>query len=164
MKILYLIRHAKAEWARSDQSDFDRPLSGQGESEARSIGSLLAARGIRPDLILTSPAVRALETAKIIAHEIDYNESAISTQRLIYEGDLSDWLQSIGQFEGAHKTVFFVGHNPTITDLLNVLTDVKIKSYPTCGAARVECDMSSWTDLKPGIGKLTSFDSPVLDG
>lgn len=67
MKLLFLIRHAKSSWDDPAQPDKDRPLNDRGRCDAPKIGERLAKRDLKPDLILSSPAVRALETAEIIA-------------------------------------------------------------------------------------------------
>lgn len=161
MKSLCLIRHAHAGWNPSTPSDFDRPLSGQGEAEARSMGAMLAAGDLRPGLILSSPAVRALATAEIIAAEVGYAGHHIKTRAGIYDGSMPDWIQIIRQIGDIHKNVFLVGHNPTITEVVNSLTDSSLPSIPTCGAARVESTVRTWSELDFGSARLISLDLPL---
>lgn len=160
MKRLYLIRHAKAEWRNSTQPDFDRPLSDLGMAEAEAMGRLLASKSAKPDLLMTSPAVRALETSKIIAREVGYDELKIVTKQEIYDGYLQDWVQIIRQIQDECQTVFLVGHNPTITDFVHFLTDTNIRGMPTCGSACLRCDKPSWLALDPGAAEFSSFDTP----
>src|SRR5688500_2218485 len=84
MKRLLLLRHAKAVPATEPLVDMDRPLAERGERDARRIGSRLRLQRIRPALILTSPAARALRTAQLVAHEIDHPLEAIALDRRLY--------------------------------------------------------------------------------
>lgn len=160
MKELILIRHAYAEWAHSSQTDFERPLSERGQAEAHSAGMRLAETGMMPDLILSSPAVRALETARIIAHQVGYEESKISLQPNIYEGHAEDWIQIIRRIHDEHDTVVLIGHNPTITDVLNILSDTEVRGIPTCGTVHTRCEIQAWKEIGPGKAILISADRP----
>ncbi len=85
MKHLFLIRHAKSSWDHAELSDFDRPLNKRGKRDAPMMGRRLAKRGVNPDLILSSPAKRALKTARIIGSEIGSPKGDIHTDKRIYE-------------------------------------------------------------------------------
>ena len=73
MKTLFLIRHAKSSWDDTALADKDRPLNDRGKRDAPKMGKRLADRDVNPDLILSSPAMRALTTAEIIAKKLDYS-------------------------------------------------------------------------------------------
>ena len=72
MKTLFLIRHAKSSWDDTALPDKDRPLADRGRRDAPKMGKRLAKRDVKPDLILSSPARRALTTAEIVAKKLDY--------------------------------------------------------------------------------------------
>ena len=84
IKKLYIIRHAKSDWSDDTLKDFDRPLNKRGLKNAPFMGSLLKNKNINPDLILSSPALRAITTAEIIANRVEYKNN-IETNKSIYE-------------------------------------------------------------------------------
>ena len=92
MKTLFLIRHAKSSWDDTALPDKDRPLNDRGQRDAPKMGERLAKRDVKPDLILSSPAVRALRTAEIIAKKLDYRRKIVVNERLYAVGadDLLD--------------------------------------------------------------------------
>src|SRR2546421_80442 len=92
MKTLTLARHAKSSWDDLELSDFERPLNKRGRKDAPFMGELLHSRGFRPDLIVSSPANRALTTARIIAEELEYPLDRIIVNEKLYEADSGDIL------------------------------------------------------------------------
>ena len=160
MKTLTIIRHAKSSWKYPELADFDRPLNKRGKNDAPLTGRRLKEKRISPDLIITSPANRALTTAKIIAGEIGYAKKNLVSDKRVYMADSEDVVAILREVDNALKEVFIVGHNPTMTDLANDLTGEYIDNIPTCGIARLKLDIKSWKDLAPGKGKLSLFDYP----
>ena len=99
MKTLFLIRHAKSSWDDTALADNDRPLNARGKRDAPKMGKRLAKRGVKPDLILSSPATRALKTAEIIAKKLDYRRKNIVVDDRLYavEADqLLDVIRKLG--------------------------------------------------------------------
>jgi len=96
MKRLYLLRHAKSSWKDLTLSDFDRPLNKRGKRDAPLIAKKLKEKGIRPDIIISSPAKRARKTAKIFAKTLHV---ALKTEEKLYEAHTSDPNLEIGFFE-----------------------------------------------------------------
>src|SRR5437868_13677338 len=86
MKTLFLIRHAKSSWDDAALPDKDRPLSDRGRRDAPKIGKRLTKRDVKSDLILSSPARRALTTAEIIAKKLDYKRKNIMVEDRLYSG------------------------------------------------------------------------------
>lgn len=160
MKTLTIVRHAKSSWKDPDLADFDRPLNKRGKNDAPLAGHRLKEQGICPDLIITSPANRALTTAKVIAAEIDYTKKNPVIDKRVYMAGPEDILEILRQVDNAYKDVFIVGHNPTLTDLANDLTDECIDNIPTCGIARIRLDIESWRELASRKGELILFDYP----
>ena len=89
MKTLFLIRHAKSSWDDTALPDKDRPLNDRGRRDAPKMGERLAKRDVKPSLILSSPAVRALRTAEIIAKKLDYRRKIVVNERLYAVGRTS---------------------------------------------------------------------------
>ncbi|RJG11032.1 histidine phosphatase family protein [Pseudomonas cavernicola] len=149
MKRLFLIRHAKSSWDDAAQPDKDRPLNDRGRSDAPKIGERLAKRDVKPDLILSSPAVRALETAEIIARKLDYRRKDIVVDDRLYAVEADDLLEVIRELGDQLKLVMIFGHNPELAELAQRLSG-EITQMPTCAVAEFRFDAKSWSE----IGKI----------
>jgi len=160
MKILYLIRHAKSSWKHPELDDFDRPLNKRGERDAPDMGQRLADKEISPDLMLSSPANRAITTCKTIAKALDYPEEAIETNEKIYLASTSELLETVQQVDDTWNTVFLFGHNPGFTDFANRLTNEYLDNIPTCGVFVIQFDVDSWAKMGFGKGNKVFFDFP----
>ena len=160
MKHLYLIRHAKSSWKNPGMSDKERPINKRGLKDAPKMGKYLKKNEKKPDLILTSPARRALETAELIADKIDYNIESIISDEEIYEATTIDLLEIVRNLDDSFKSVFLFGHNPAITFLSNYLTDAVIDNVPTCGVVSISFDIKSWSKIEERNGYLNYFDFP----
>lgn len=160
MKTLFLIRHAKSDWGDPGLKDFDRPLNERGNKNAPFMGKLLKKEKIFPDLIISSPAKRAITTARKIADEIDYPKNKIVEEPKIYEANVKTLLQIINSLDDENETVFLFGYNPGFTDLLGYLTEANISNIPTCGIAQIEFDSESWKEVSRETGILKSFEYP----
>lgn len=150
MRTLFLIRHAKS--SRDDPSlpDKDRPLDDRGKRDAPKMGKRLAKRDVKPDLILSSPARRALKTAEIIARKLDYKIKDIIVDDRLYACAAVDLLNVIHELDDKLKRVMLFGHNPELTELAHRLSR-EITHMPTCAVAEFRFNVKSWSD----IGKAT---------
>ncbi|MEJ2698110.1 MAG: histidine phosphatase family protein [Desulfuromonadales bacterium] len=160
MKRLTLVRHAKSSWKDPGRADFDRPLSKRGKQDAPRIGERLAARGQRPDLILSSPARRARKTAKEIARKIGLPGERLVLEEKIYEAEPEALLEVVQSLDDRWENVMLVGHNPGLTDLGNLLADCGIANIPTCGVLCLDFDADDWHDVGHGAGTLVFYDYP----
>lgn len=161
MKKLVLLRHAKSDWNNVELSDFERPLNERGKQDAPEMGQRLAKkRDFKLDLIVTSPAKRALTTAKIIAEKLDFPEKKIVKEKSIYGAGVSEMLSLISKFDNAFQTVMLIGHNPTFTSLAYYLTHSPVDNIPTCGVFCIDFDVEKWQDVVESGGKLDFFDYP----
>jgi phosphohistidine phosphatase len=162
MKKIYLLRHAKSSWDDSSMSDFDRPLNDRGLKDTPVMGKRLKEKGILPDLIISSPAVRALTTCQQIAQILGYALDKIKIDKRVYhatEHQLKSILQECG---GEFRSVMMVGHNPGLTEFANRLTDNPIDNIPTCGAVVIDLEVAAWKDVAWDCGELEFFDFPKL--
>jgi phosphohistidine phosphatase len=148
MKTLFLIRHAKSSWDEPKLTDRQRPLAARGKRDARRLGKRLAKRYRRPDLMVSSPAVRALKTARLVNRKLDCQLIAVDAR--LYACKSSDLLRVIHQLDERHKRVMLFGHNPELSALARRFSD-EIQHLPTCAAARFKFDTSSWT----AVGRAT---------
>ena len=160
MKTLYLIRHAKSSWKHPGLTDFERPLNSRGKKDAPFMGKVLKKRNIKPDVIISSPAKRAIKTAKLISKEIEFPKSNIVIEKSIYEGSVFQIFNVIRSIDNSNNIVFLIGHNPDFTSLANYLSNYPINNLPTCGIFCVEFNTASWKEVTEGIGVFKFYDFP----
>ena len=158
MKKLVIIRHAKSDWEDSSLDDFDRPLNTRGEENAPYMGNFLKEKSLIPDLIMSSPALRAITTAELIAKEVGYTSDIMQNQ-YIYEAYVNTLQDIVSYIPDTNEVVFLVGHNPGVSALAYMLCDLK-ESIPTCATVEIEFDCDSWMDVSKENGKLISYDFP----
>lgn len=164
MKTLYLIRHAKSSWNDFSVKDIDRPLNDRGKKNAPFMGKILADSGLKPDVMISSPAKRAFSTAKKIANELGYEKDYIVIEPTIYEAEIKDLLHLVNGLKDEWKTVVLFGHNPGFTEFCNYLSGSDLLNIPTCGVAKIELDIKSWKMASKETGHLKSFDFPKNHG
>jgi len=160
MMTLYLVRHAKSSWENPDLSDFDRPLNDRGRKDAPRMGKRLKEREVAPDLMLSSPAKRAITTCEEIASIIGYDASRIKTDRRIYHASEEELLSVLSKLSDTQKTVMLFGHNPGFTQFANSIFNEHIMNIPTCGIVAGRLKIKSWSEINAGCGKLDFFDFP----
>ena len=156
-KILYLVRHAKSSWSNSSLTDRERPLNKRGRRSAPDMGRRMAVQGHKPDLIVSSPANRALSTARTIAKELGYDDADIVTDEAMYFGSMQDVLEGL---DDSYNKVMVVGHNPTMTYHMNSLANASVDNMPTCAVAVIGFEIASWADLYSTGGELLEYDYP----
>ena len=160
MKRLTLVRHAKSSHKDPGLGDFDRPLGARGRRDAPRMGKRMARADARPDLIVSSPAVRAARTAEAIAGPLGVPASRIVYERELYLADTAQMLEVVRALDDAASHVVLVGHNPGITDFANALAEADIENVPTCGVVRLELDVERWSEVAFGGAALGEFDYP----
>lgn len=160
MKRLTLVRHAKS--SRDDPAlpDVDRPLNGRGKDDAREMGRRLAARGVAPDEVVTSPAKRARSTARKIARELGYPLEALREDDAIYDADLATLLDVVRGLDEGRRHVLLVGHNPGLTDLAGFLSSTPVGDLPTCAVVSLGFEAETWAEVGEASGAVVFADSP----
>ena len=146
MKTLFLVRHAKSSRDAPVLPDKDRPLNERGTHDASRVGEQLAKRGAKPNLILSSPARRALTTAEIVARKLDYRSKDIVVDDRLYAATPDDLLAVVHELDDKSKRVMLFGHNPELTELAHRLSG-KITEMATCTVAEFAFDIKSWSDV-----------------
>jgi phosphohistidine phosphatase len=152
MKTLYLLRHAKSSWDDPSLKDFDRPLNTRGLKAAPKIGAYMLQEKIRPDVVLSSPALRAKQTTHIVCEAAGLS-SLINFDERIYEAGVQRLFEIVTGFEDDIKTAVMVGHNPGFEELLAALTG-ESQRMPTAALACIELRIKKWSGLTGGSGKL----------
>lgn len=160
MKTLFIIRHAKSDKDHSTNEDIDRPLNLRGYSDAHAMAEKLNDTRKKPELIISSPAVRALTTALIFARKFRYDPKKIILENELYETGTKEYLKVIGQLDNTVSSVMLFGHNSTITNLVNSLTKPFTENVPTCGVIAISFAVDNWKDISTGTGKLILYDFP----
>ena len=160
MKKLILIRHAKSDWHSAAATDFDRPLNARGKKAAPLMGEQLAARSSSPDLLLSSPAKRARQTAKKIARQIAYPETEIRYDEGIYEASLTTLVKLIHRLADRCDSIILIGHNPGFSELGKWLTPEAPDWLPTCGLLELELPIDNWAETTQGCATLQQYNYP----
>jgi len=165
MKRVTLFRHAKSSWDNEKLSDHDRPLSARGRRDAPRMGERLAKRGLAPTLLLTSSAVRARQTAKLIAPALTNAKLATRIEPRIYLASPGQLFAILADVEDSVDELVLVGHNPGLTELANrLLPDLALDNLPTAGAVAIDCAMDSWSGIDAGPFTLRFHDYPKNKG
>lgn len=160
MKILTLVRHAKSSWSDSRLSDRKRPLNKRGERDAPKMGKRIVDHGVRPSLILSSPATRAWMTAKIIAREISYPLEFLQREDSLYLASLNEILDVIMQQDNEFNSLMVVGHNPGMTNVANFLSPGLTDNLPTAGVVSVQVEQDDWNLFERPKTELLVHDYP----
>jgi phosphohistidine phosphatase len=160
MKTLLLVRHAKSSWANEGQDDFDRPLNDRGKSDAPQMAKRILAKIPDPDLFISSPAKRALKTARLFAEVFDRVKMPISLHDALYLASAATIYQTIALLPDDRDKVFLFAHNPGITEAANMLSGVRIDNMPTCGVFAVAADVDNWKAFGGAEKKFLFFDYP----
>jgi phosphohistidine phosphatase len=161
MKRLTLVRHSKSDWSLPGQQDWDRALNKRGQRDAPEMARRLRARKLKPDVILSSPAVRALATATIMARELKVPASSVRQDERLYLAAPADMLTVIRDLGGSARHLMVFGHNPGITDFANRLSaGDRIDNMPTSGVFTATFAIQDWSELDWGSGQDAQFDYP----
>lgn len=159
MKTLLVMRHAKSSWSNPDLDDYDRPLSKRGRRAAKRMGKLLRDGDLVPEFILTSRAVRARRTVKLLVKKSGYTGSVKKTRKL-YHGNPDNYIRCLRELRDDWSRVLLVGHNPGLEELLVVLTGQE-EILATASLALVRLPVSSWRDVGgDGRGELLEVWTP----
>ena len=163
-KTLLVLRHAKSDRGNNALRDHDRPLAPRGETDAPRMGIALATLDLLPDRVLTSTAVRARETTRLVAATRGYDGEIIEEPD-IYAASVDTLLDVLRECD-EEATVLLVGHNPGLEELIGLLTAgtraEPMVRLPTAGLACVALDIEQWSQLRPECGLLQWFLTPRI--
>ena len=160
MRTLVFMRHARSVLTRPGQTDFERSLTTRGRLETPVMARTLAQHGICPELIISSPAARALMTARLVAEELRLADHVISVETALYEASRDHYLELLSRLSAGVQTVLFVGHNPGITEFINALAPGAVGDMPPGGVAGVAVDVTQWSDVRNNCGSLLFVEHP----
>jgi phosphohistidine phosphatase len=147
MKQLYIARHAKSSWDFSGISDHERPLIEKGIKRTKLIADYLLQNNDKPDLIISSFAVRAYETAALIAKALSYPKENIRVENNLYHSDIDILFDHLYSLPNSINSVMMFGHNPTFTEFANYFLKNKIDWLPTSAVVCIAFKTDKWEDI-----------------
>jgi phosphohistidine phosphatase len=156
MKTLVLIRHGKSSWEHQ-VSDIDRPLRSRGMSDAMLVSKAFLKADFKPDIVVTSPAKRAIDICKIFMKEMEISDEILQINPTIYDfegGQTADFIKTL---DNSCQKVMLFGHNNAFTSLANSLGNINIENLPTSGLVMIRFDINSWKDVDIGTTELIIF-------
>ncbi|MEM9478385.1 MAG: histidine phosphatase family protein [Verrucomicrobiota bacterium] len=161
MKELLVIRHAKSSWDHPELADHDRPLNARGKAAAPRVAEELIRIGAAPEAFISSTAVRAFETAKVIARAFGGSEEEIVSVDELYGASARMILNTVQQFDEAWNRVAIFGHNPGFHDFVDrLLKKESVDRFPTCAVAHLKLDSDFWGSVEEGSAELLHFILP----
>ncbi len=160
MKIIYLVRHAKSDWENTNLSDIERSLNERGYNNANFMAQLFKGKQDNPDVIISSPAIRAMSTALIFARNLDYSANNILIKQELYDSSVKDYLSVVTTTDEQFHSLMLFAHNPTISNFANTLCKSLPMEMPTCAIAGIRFDCKKWNDIKDLKGELFLFEYP----
>lgn len=153
MKVLYLVRHGKSSWSHPESPDDQRPLVHKGEISIKNLAEEILSKGKKIDLIISSHAIRALESAKIIAAILKYPDKEIKIDKTIYTSDADSLFDPLFELPESTDSVMLVGHNPAMTYFANKLLNENIEHMPTSAMICIGFEINDWHDIIKTKGK-----------
>jgi phosphohistidine phosphatase len=160
MKTLILVRHAKSSWDEAGLSDSERPLNERGKKDAPDMARRLRKRGLSIDRFVSSPAERALRTARYFVKEFDSSKDDIQIEKMLYGALPAQFNSIVTALKDKWETAAIFSHNPGITAYANTLTTVSTDNIPTCGIFGVQADVESWKDFAKAEKRFLFYDYP----
>ncbi len=160
MRTLYFCRHAKSSWADPGQEDYDRPLNERGLRDAPNMARLFKDRGDPADMIVSSPANRAVTTARAFARELRIDDDHFVQEPLLYHANVPIIASVLTRLPSDMHRVMLFGHNPGFSEVVEHFSNDSAGDLPTCGIVRIDFVANAWTELTRDLGTLVWFDYP----
>jgi len=139
-KVLFIVRHGKSGWDYPSVADIDRPLIDRGIRDGYDMANRTLNKKFQPQLIISSPAIRALHTATIFSRVLGLTPDRISIKEEIYLAEKQEILSVIAAADNLLQSLMIFGHNPGFTDLVNHLSGLRLDNLPTTGFVMLKFD------------------------
>lgn len=159
-KELFLVRHAKSSWDYPGLSDIERPLNERGLSDAPKMARHMSKRGFRPDLLISSPAARALTTALFFKKQLDMDGEDLWVRDQIYEAPVSAIFDLVKTLPENINAAAVFGHNPCFTLFANHFKGGGFANIPTCGVVHLRADIDAWPEFSPKSAEVIAHYFP----
>lgn len=160
VKQLLIARHAEAREAQQQQPDLDRDLTAQGYRMAARAGSYLREQDWHPELIISSAATRAKASAQMMAEQLRYPAHRIQINSELYEASLRTFLSIINQQDEQYQRIAMIGHNLTVSYLIEYLTGAEVGTVALAGFALIQPTVERWEEISQNTATLISYISP----
>ena len=148
-KVLHIVRHAKSSWENDGIADIDRTLKPKGVRNAYETARKLKLIDSIPDVIVSSPANRALHTAIIFARVFGNPYGSLQINEILYEFSKDHILDFIRDFDDSKCSMMIFGHNPDVTDLVNYFIRKSVNEIPTSGVTTLLFSCDKWKEIAP---------------
>lgn len=158
MKTLLILRHAKSGWDNPDLSDFDRPLNSRGLEAAPLMGTVIYDNNLQPQMILSSPAKRAKQTAILVKETAEIKED-ITFVEDIYEASPLKLLKIVSELSDKNDTVLMIGHNPGLEGFVKMLTGDSY-TLPTAALVQIDLNIENWHAITAHRGRVAMYVCP----
>ena len=159
MKSIILFRHAKSDWDANYSSDHQRPINQRGIKASKLMGSYLAKINEIPDLIISSSALRAIQTLENTISAGNW-ESKINIEKEVYHASVSTLIDIIKRTKNIYSNICIIGHEPTFSYFIKSITDESIFKFPTATMAKVVLKVESWNKIDEKLSKLLWIKKP----
>ncbi len=159
-KTLTLLRHAKSSWKDDSVPDYDRPLNPRGRRDAPEMGRRLQTAGIRPSLMITSPAKRAWTTAREVARVIGYPQEFLQRDADLYLASAGTLMALVQRQDAGFNHLLICAHNPGLTDLIAMLVPGLTDNLVTGGFVSVGAEARDWHEFFAADLELIAYDYP----
>lgn len=159
MKTLYLLRHGKSDWDAEFDRDRDRPVSERGRKAARKIARYMASRGIRPDIVLCSDALRTRQTIGHVLDELEWPQNLVRYDGRLYLASVDGLYEVVRELEDG-TSVLVVGHEPTLARAVARMTGRNDVDVPTGTLVGIELGIETWSAVGDGTGTLALHVKP----
>jgi phosphohistidine phosphatase len=161
LRIVFLVRHAKSSWKDTSLHDRDRPLKKRGTRDLELLKPVLLDHRHRPQHIFSSDAVRAAETANILAGFYGLKKKDLTLSRELYASSGGEIIGYIRDRVGGPGSIMLVGHNPGITECADLLGEKTACDWlPTSAVVCFAFDLDRWERLKEHSGRLEFYEYP----
>lgn len=160
---LYLVRHAEAATPQGGMEDFERPLTGRGRADAQRMAAE-AARLLdgRKPVLLSSPAVRAITTARRFSEALDLDGRGMRVDARLFEATAGDWLQILREQPATGQPLIAFGHNPGVSEIAGLLCSALQRvALPPAGMVGLAVDAETWADLERDSARLMLQRAPA---
>ncbi len=160
MKTVSILRHAKSSWDNPLLEDFDRPIISKGLKRTARICDFIKQQDIFPDIVVSSPALRAMQTAEIVIENLKI-KSSVKTMDAFYPGHAKAFFNQLKQADDVYSHIMIIGHNPGLSEFAcNILNSNEASWIPTSGLVVVNFDCRCWNQIAMGNGMLVHFIKP----
>jgi len=160
VKDLIVVRHGKSSWDDPALPDRERPLTKRGRKAVPEMARRLRGRHVRPERIVTSDAVRARDTAMVLAEVLGLDADAVVPEPRLYATDAGDVLEVVRALDDRCAWVAIVGHNPALQDFLALVADLALERFPTAAVAHLRFPVRHWAEVRAGSGEVVDVDHP----